>query len=56
MDGGAGYAQRHLEHSDYYDEARRVQGEWYGQGAELLGLRGEVTREQFESSQRGVAS
>jgi hypothetical protein len=25
--GGAGYAQRHLEHSDYYDEGRRVQGE-----------------------------
>jgi hypothetical protein len=39
MTGGAGYAQRHLEHSDYYDEHRRVQGEWQGRGAELLGLR-----------------
>jgi len=39
MTGGAGYAQRHLQHSDYYDEHRRVQGEWQGRGAELLGLR-----------------
>lgn len=54
MSGGAGYAQRHLEHSDYYDEHRRVQGEWQGQGAELLGLRGEVTREQFEAVREGL--
>jgi conjugative relaxase-like TrwC/TraI family protein len=54
MTGGAGYAQRHLEHSDYYDEGRRVQGEWHGQGAELLGLRGEVTRKQFEAVREGL--
>jgi len=54
MSGGAGYAQRHLEHSDYYDEHRRVQGEWHGRGAELLGLRGEVTREQFEAIREGL--
>ena len=54
MTGGAGYAQRHLEHSDYYDEGRRVQGEWHGQGAELLGLRGEVTQEQFEAVREGL--
>ena len=54
MTGGAGYAQRHLEHSDYYDENRRVQGEWHGQGAELLGLRGEVTQEQFEAVREGL--
>lgn len=54
MTGGAGYAQRHLEHSDYYDEQRRIQGEWHGRGAELLGLRGEVTREQFESIREGL--
>lgn len=54
MTGGAGYAQRHLEHSDYYDEYRRVQGEWHGQGAGLLGLRGEVTREQFEAVREGL--
>lgn len=54
MAGGAGYAQRHLEHSDYYDEHRRVQGEWHGRGAELFGLRGEVTREQFEAIRQGL--
>jgi hypothetical protein len=54
MTGGAGYTQRHLEHSDYYDEGRRVQGEWHGQGAELLGLRREVTREQFEAVREGL--
>jgi TrwC relaxase len=42
MSSGAGYVQRHLEHSDYYDEHRRVIGEWHGRGAELLGLHGEV--------------
>ena len=54
MSGGAGYAQRHLEHSDYYDEHRRVQGEWHGRGAELLGLRGEVTHKQFEAVREGL--
>ena len=54
MTDGAGYAQRHLEHSDYYDEGRRVQGEWHGCGAELLGLCGEVTRKQFEAVREGL--
>ncbi len=54
MTGGAGYAQRHLEHSDYYDERRRVQGEWQGRGAELLGLRGNVASEQFEAVREGL--
>lgn len=54
MSGGAGYAQRHLEHSDYYDEHRRVQGEWHGCGAELLSLRGEVTQKQFEAVREGL--
>jgi len=54
MSGGAGYAARHLEHSDYYDEHRRVPGEWQGRGAELLSLRGEVTHEQFEAIREGL--
>jgi conjugative relaxase-like TrwC/TraI family protein len=54
MTGGAGYAQRHLQHSDYYDEHRRVQGEWHGRGAELLGLRGNVAPEQFEAVREGL--
>jgi len=53
MTGGAGYAQRHLEYSDYYDEHRRVHGEWHGHGAELLGLRGNVTPEQLEAIREG---
>jgi len=54
MSGGVGYAQRHLEHSDYYDEHRRVQGEWNGRGAEFLGLRGEVKQEHFEAIREGL--
>jgi conjugative relaxase-like TrwC/TraI family protein len=54
MSGGGGYAQRHLEHSDYYDEHRRVRGEWHGRGAELLGLRGEVVQSQFEAVREGL--
>jgi conjugative relaxase-like TrwC/TraI family protein len=54
MTGGAGDAQRHLEHSDYYDEHRKVQGEWQGRGAELLDLRGNVTHEQFETIREGL--
>ena len=54
MTGGGGYAHRHLEHSDYFDEKRRVQGEWQGRGAELLGLRGNVSREQFEAMREGL--
>ena len=54
MSGGAGYAQRHLEHSDYYDEHRRVQGEWHGRGAELLNLHGQVAQKQFEAVREGL--
>jgi len=54
MTGGAGYAQKHLEHSDYFDQNRTVQGEWHGRGAELLGLKGTVTREQFEAVREGL--
>lgn len=54
MTGGKGYAQRHLEHSDYYDQRRTVQGEWQGRGAELLGLHGAVTHEQFEAIRQGL--
>lgn len=53
MTGGAGYAQKHLEHSDYFDQNRTVQGEWHGRGAELLGLNGTVTHMQFEAIREG---
>jgi len=48
MKGGAGYAARHLEYSDYLDENNKTKGLWIGKGAEQLGLTGEVTLEQFE--------
>ena len=54
MTGGKGYAQRHLEHSDYFDQRRTVQGEWHGRGAELLGLQGVVSQDQFEAIREGL--
>lgn len=54
MTGGEGYAQRHLQQSDYYDQNRTVKGQWQGRGAELLGLKGEVTSEDFEAVRQGL--
>lgn len=42
-----GYFEEHLCVGDYYAEQQRVQGEWFGEGAVLLGLIGKVTRDQF---------
>ena len=54
MTGGEGYAQRHLQQSDYYDQNRTVEGRWHGRGAELLGLKGEVTSEDFDAVRQGL--
>ena len=54
MAGGEGYAQRHLQQSDYYDQKRTVEGQWHGRGAELLGLSGKATSEDFESLRQGL--
>jgi len=54
MTGGEGYAQRHLQQSDYYDQNRTVQGQWHGRGSELLGLKGEVASEDFEALRQGL--
>jgi len=48
MKGGAGYASRHLEYSDYLDEDNKTKGQWIGKAAERLGLSGEVKVEDFE--------
>ena len=54
MTGGAGYAQRHLEHGDYYDEHRRVQGEWHGRGRGATGTARECERtNSFRLSENG---
>jgi len=55
MTGGEGYAQRHLQQSDYYDQKRTVEGQWHDRDAELLGLSGKVTSEDFESLRQGLA-
>ena len=46
---GETYLENHLRANDYYSKGERVTGEWVGLGAEKLGLRGEVTSEQFEA-------
>lgn len=38
MIDGETYLSRHLANSDYYDQARTIQGQWIGQGAKRLGL------------------
>ncbi|MDQ6912070.1 MAG: relaxase domain-containing protein [Verrucomicrobiota bacterium] len=42
-----GYFEEHLSVGDYYSENERVRGEWIGKGAEMLGLAGGVTRDEF---------
>jgi conjugative relaxase-like TrwC/TraI family protein len=42
-----GYFEEHLCVGDYYDEGQRVSGEWYGTGAERLGLSGKVRAVEF---------
>ncbi len=54
MSNAQGYSGRHLEHSDYYDEGKRIVGQWHGRGAELLGLSGEVRSKDFEAIRQGL--
>lgn len=54
MSNGTGYAKKHLERNDYYAEGERVLGEWFGRGAEQLGLEGQVELEQFERVRQGL--
>ena len=41
------YFEEHLAVGDYYDEEQRVSGEWWGTGAERLGLSGKVRANDF---------
>ena len=43
----ANYFREHLTRDDYYSEGERIHGEWIGEGAKRLGLRGEITLEDF---------
>jgi conjugative relaxase-like TrwC/TraI family protein len=53
MTNAIGYSSRHLENNDYYDENERVVGRWFGLGAIMLGLDGEVRHEDFEAVRKG---
>src|SRR5207249_6660618 len=41
------YFKEHLRVVDYYMEGRSVSGEWYGKGAEELGLSGVTNEPEF---------
>ena len=41
------YFREHLRVGDYYMEGQKVDGEWFGQGAEILGLTGKVDEKAF---------
>src|SRR5215471_18060132 len=54
MSNGEGYAAKHLAHSDYYAEGERVTGQWFGRGAQLLSLSGDVQYKDFEALRQGL--
>ncbi len=41
------YFEEHLCVGDYYDEGQRVSGQWFGTGADQLGLSGKVRADDF---------
>jgi conjugative relaxase-like TrwC/TraI family protein len=41
------YFTKSLDRGDYYREGQEMAGEWFGKGAELLGLSGEVRQRDF---------
>lgn len=47
------YYEEKYAQDDYYSEKHRVVGEWFGRGAETLGLAGEVAPEDFSAILRG---
>ncbi len=49
---GRTYLGRHLSANDYYAEGERVQGEWFGEGAAMLGLSGLVDKQHFDALRR----
>src|SRR5258708_18876579 len=47
------YYEEKYSQDDYYSEEHRVAGQWFGQGADALGLSGEVAPEDFRAILRG---
>ncbi len=48
------YYEEKYSHDDYYSEKQRVVGQWFGRGAEELGLSGEIATEDFRAVLRGL--
>ena len=48
------YYEEKYSQDDYYSEEHRVAGQWFGHGADALGLSGEVAPEDFRSILRGL--
>jgi conjugative relaxase-like TrwC/TraI family protein len=47
------YYEEKYSQDDYYTEEHRVAGQWFGHGADVLGLSGEVAPEDFRAILRG---
>src|SRR6266851_993329 len=48
------YYEEKYSHDDYYSEKQRIVGQWFGHGAEELGLSGEVATLDFRAVLRGL--
>jgi hypothetical protein len=48
------YYEEKYSQDDYYTEKQRVVGNWFGRGADELGLSGEVATEDFRAVLRGL--
>jgi len=48
------YYEEKYSHDDYYSEKQSVVGQWFGRGAEELGLSGEVATQDFRAVLRGL--
>jgi len=48
------YYKEKYSQDDYYSEKQQVVGQWFGHGAEELGLSGEVASEHFRAVLRGM--
>jgi conjugative relaxase-like TrwC/TraI family protein len=50
----ATYYEEKYSHDDYYSEKQQVVGQWFGRGAEELGLSGDVATDDFRAVLNGL--
>jgi conjugative relaxase-like TrwC/TraI family protein len=48
------YYEEKYAQDDYYSEEQRIVGQWFGRGAEELGLSADIASEDFRDVLRGV--